>query len=175
MILVDELFEGGGEELRTKGVWDNWPALEESLRRYPFWADLTFHSPVDHAYDTIDVVGRVNGTYLRSDGTYAALSVGTAAGERTGDPEFCTRIVDLLAEALDGADPAFVRVEHLNFSDIANLETGLRRNLRKSGRDRGVPPDRGAEERWVAAPRPRGRERRLIPANRCDRHQRIPL
>ncbi|MFE6482471.1 hypothetical protein ACFVGN_05960 [Streptomyces sp. NPDC057757] len=134
-ILVDELFEGGGEELRTKGVWDNWPALEESLRRYPFWSDLTFHSPVDHEYDTIDVVGRVNGTYLRSDGSYAALSVGTAAGERIGDPEFCTRIVDFLAEALDGTDPAFVRVEYLNFSDTTDLEAGLRRARRKSLRE----------------------------------------
>lgn len=134
-ILVDELFQGGGMELRTSGVWDNWPALEASLRRYPFYADLTVHSPVDHEYDTIDVAGRVNGSYLRSDGSYAALSVGTTAGERTGDPEFCARIVDFLTEALDRTDPVFVRVEHLNFSETTNLEAGLRRAHRKSLRE----------------------------------------
>ncbi|GGT13770.1 hypothetical protein [Streptomyces chromofuscus] len=134
-VLVDHSFERGGEKFRTKGFEESWPSLEERLRRYPFYASVNFFVPVDHPYETVGSFGRVTASYLRSDGSYAALAVGLQAAERTADPRLCARIWDFLATALDGSDPAFARVEHRDFHDTTHLEAALRRPRRKSLRE----------------------------------------
>ncbi|MFC8075080.1 hypothetical protein ACFUN8_06035 [Streptomyces sp. NPDC057307] len=125
---------GGGREIRVRDVRANWPELADALRPLPFYAAAGFHEPSEDAGSWVDVVGRVGGTQTGGGG-HTELSADLRAGDRIADPGFCAGLVDFLAEALDGANPAFARVDHLNSHESTDLEATLRRARRKSRRE----------------------------------------
>ncbi|MFI7498949.1 hypothetical protein ACIBVL_10585 [Streptomyces sp. NPDC049687] len=79
----------------------------------------------------VDDVGRVASRHEGRGGTHTGLSAALLVGDRIADPAFCARLLDFLANALDGANPVFARVDHLNFQDTPDLEAALRRTHRK--------------------------------------------
>ncbi|MFE6333096.1 hypothetical protein ACFVP3_08160 [Streptomyces sp. NPDC057806] len=121
----------GGRETRLRDVRQNWPTLADALRPHPFHASVGFHEPKVDEEEWVDDFGRVGSSHKGRGGSHTELSAAVRAGDRIGDPEFCARLVDFLAAALDGADPAFARVDHLNFHDTPDLEAALRRGHRK--------------------------------------------
>jgi hypothetical protein len=128
----------GGRDFRLKAVGESWPELSELLRRNPFYASVGFHPSLldeDEGGDWTEDFGRVTSSHELRGGSHTGLAVDFTAGDRIGVPAFCSGVVDFLAEALDGANPAFARVEHRNFSGITDLEAGLRRSRRKSLRE----------------------------------------
>ncbi|MET4922406.1 hypothetical protein P3L51_08590 [Streptomyces sp. PSRA5] len=124
----------GGREIRVRDVRANWQVLADALRPLPFYSAAGFHEPSEDAGSWVDVVGRVGGTQA-SGGGHTELSADLRAGERIGDPGFCASLVDFLAVALDGANPAFARVDHLNFHESTDLEATLGRPRRRSRRE----------------------------------------
>ncbi|WP_405987000.1 hypothetical protein [Streptomyces sp. NBC_00872] len=124
----------GGRKVRVRDVRANWQVLAEALRPLPFYASACFHEPSEDEDSWTDDAGRVGSTQV-SGGSHTELSAALGAGERIGDPGFCASLVDFLAAALDGANPAFARVDHLNFHDTTDLEAVLRRTQRKSLRE----------------------------------------
>ncbi|MFC9846306.1 hypothetical protein ACFWFF_05490 [Streptomyces sp. NPDC060223] len=128
----------GGRDFRLKDVRENLPALSDQLRRHPFYASVGFHSSLpdeDEEDDWTEDFGRVASSHEGRGGSHTGLAVDLTAGDRIGDPALCSGVVDFLAEALDGGNPVFARVEHGNFSYTTDLEAGLRRSRRKSLRE----------------------------------------
>ncbi|MGW1721939.1 hypothetical protein ACWCQK_03255 [Streptomyces sp. NPDC002306] len=124
----------GGREVRVQDVRANWRVLADALRPLPFYASAGLYEPSGNEGAWVDDVGRVAGMQT-GGGSHLELSAALRAGERIGDPGFCASLVDFLATALDGADPAFARVDHLNFQESTDLEAALRRSRRKSRRE----------------------------------------
>ncbi|MGW1540888.1 hypothetical protein ACWCPM_11710 [Streptomyces sp. NPDC002309] len=120
----------GGRQTRLRNVRENWPAFAEALRAHPFYASAGFHEPSGED-EWVDDHGRVGSQHAGRGGTHTELSVFLPGGDRIVDPDFCARLVDFLAAALDGADPVFARVDYLNFHDKPDLEAALRRSHRK--------------------------------------------
>lgn len=125
----------GGRKTRLSDVRRNWPALADALRPHPFYANVGFHEPSADEDEWIDDYGRVGSQHEGRGGTHTGLSAALLAGDRIADPAFCARLLDFLATALDGANPVFARVDHLNFRDTTDLEAVLRRAQRKSLRE----------------------------------------
>ncbi|MFJ4467913.1 hypothetical protein ACIP2X_10625 [Streptomyces sp. NPDC089424] len=125
---------GGGREVRVQDVRADWPVFAEALRPLPFYASAGFHVPAEDEGVWIDDVARVGAVQV-DRGSRTELSAALRAGERIDDPGFCAGLVDFLAMALDAADPAFVRVDHLNFHESTDLEAALSRSRRKSRRE----------------------------------------
>jgi hypothetical protein len=121
----------GEKETRLKDVRLNWPTLAEALRTHPFHASAGFHEPSVDEEEWVDDLGRVGSQHKGRGGTHTELSASLRGGDRIADPGFCSRLLDFLFAALDGADPAFVRVDHLNFHDTPDLEAALRRTHRR--------------------------------------------
>lgn len=121
----------GDEEIRLKDLRANWPALAEALRTNPFHANAGFHEPSVDEEEWVDDFGRVGSQHRGRGGTHTELSAALLVGNRISDPAFCARLVDFLAAALDGANPVFARVDHLNFHDTPDLEAALRRTHRR--------------------------------------------
>ncbi|MFC8242444.1 hypothetical protein [Streptomyces chartreusis] len=121
----------GGRRTRLRDVRENWPAFAEALRAHPFYAKAGFHEASVDKGQWFDEYGRIGSEHEGRGGTHTELSAALLAGERIGDPDFCARLVDFLAAALDGADPVFARVDYLNFHDKPDLEAALRRSHRK--------------------------------------------
>ncbi|MET7743253.1 hypothetical protein [Streptomyces sp. NPDC005385] len=128
--VVTETFSGG-RETRLKDVRRNWPALADALRPHPFYANVGFQEPSVDEDEWVDDVGRVGSRHEGRGGTHTGLSAALLAGDRIADPDFCARLLDFLAHALDGANPVFARVDHLNFQDTPDLEAALRRTHRR--------------------------------------------
>ncbi|WP_345564630.1 hypothetical protein [Streptomyces plumbiresistens] len=125
----------GGRDLRLKDIRQNWPALAAELRSHPFYASAGFHATSVDEDEWVDDVGRIGSSHEGRGGSHTGLSAALKAGDRIGDPEFCARLVDFLGTALDGADPVFARVDHLNFHNTTDLEAALRRPQRRSLRE----------------------------------------
>ncbi|MDW4909414.1 hypothetical protein RB628_29755, partial [Streptomyces sp. ADMS] len=121
----------GGRKVKLRDVRKNWLALADELRLQPFYACVGFHEPLVDEEEWIDEFGRIGSQHEGLGDTHTGLSGALLAGERIGDPEFCARLVDFVATALDGANPVFVRIDHLNFHDTPDLEAVLRRQHHK--------------------------------------------
>ncbi|WP_181804023.1 hypothetical protein [Streptomyces shenzhenensis] len=121
----------GGRDTKLKDVRQNWPTLADALRPHPFYANVGFHEPSADEEEWVDDFGRIGSRHQGRGGTHTGLSAALLAGDRISDPAFCARLVDFLATALDGADPVFARVDHLNFHDTPDLEAALRRTHRR--------------------------------------------
>ncbi|MEU9381478.1 hypothetical protein AB0D38_11000 [Streptomyces sp. NPDC048279] len=121
----------GGRQTRLRNVRENWPAFAEALRAHPFYASVGFHEPSVDEDEWVDDYGRMGSQHAGRGGTHTELSVFLPGGDRIVDPDFCARLFDFLAVALDGADPVFARVDYLNFHDKPDLEVALRRDHRK--------------------------------------------
>ena len=121
----------GGRDIKLKDVRKNWSPLAEELRSHPYYACVGFHEPLVDEEEWVDEFGRIGSHHEGRGGSHTGLSAALMAGDRIGDPEFCARLVDFLAAALDGANPVFARVDYLNFHDTPDLEAALRRTHRK--------------------------------------------
>ncbi|MBT1097349.1 hypothetical protein [Streptomyces sp. Tu102] len=121
----------GGRTTRVMDARENWPVLADALRAHPFYAKAGFYEASANVDEWVEEYGRIEGRHEGRGGTHTELSAALRAGERIGDPDFCARLFDFLAVALDGADPVFARVDHLNFHDKPDLEVALRRSRRK--------------------------------------------
>ncbi|WP_405392521.1 DUF3396 domain-containing protein [Streptomyces sp. NBC_01102] len=124
----------GGREVRVRDVRANWSVLADALRPLPFYASAGFHEPSTDEDSWVDDFGRVSGTQV-GGASHTELFATLRAGERIGNPAFCASLVDFLAVALDGANPAFARVDHLNFHEGTDLEAALGRSRRKSRKE----------------------------------------
>ncbi|WP_046731611.1 hypothetical protein [Streptomyces humi] len=98
---------------------------------HPFYACAGFHEPSAGEGEWVDDHGRVGSRHKGRGGTHTELSVFGLGGDRIADPVFCAALPDFLAAALDGAGPAFARVDLRNFHDTPDLEAALRRTHRK--------------------------------------------
>ncbi|MCI3276574.1 hypothetical protein [Streptomyces cylindrosporus] len=122
---------GGGRDIRLKDVRENWPSLADALRPNPFHACVGFHEPSADEDEWVDDHGQVGSRHRGRGGTHTELSASLRGGDRIADPDFCSRLLDFLAAALDGADPVFARVDHLNVHDTSDLEAALGRTHRR--------------------------------------------
>ncbi|MGX1267414.1 hypothetical protein [Streptomyces phaeoluteigriseus] len=126
----------GGQDTRLRDVRAHWPQLAAALRPSPFHATVGFHEPVPGGgEDWVDDHGRIGGRHAGRGGSHTALSAALRGAERVGDPVWCARLVGFLATALDGANPAFARIDHLNFHEEPDLEAVLNRPERRSLRE----------------------------------------
>ncbi|MFF1423200.1 hypothetical protein [Streptomyces sp. NPDC058280] len=125
----------GGRDFRVPDVRANWRDLADALRGLPLHASAAFHEPHPDDGSWVDHFGRIEATRVGRGGSHSELSVAVFAADRISDPAYCSGLVDFLATALDGANPAFARIDHLNFHDTTDLEAVLRRPQRKSLRE----------------------------------------
>ncbi|MEU8652253.1 hypothetical protein [Streptomyces sp. NPDC048737] len=125
----------GGRDTKLKDVRKNWSALAEELRSHPFHACVGSHEPLVDEEERVEDLGRIGSQHRGRDGTHTELSVFLPGGDRIADPLFCAGLLDFLATALDGANPVFARVDHLNVHDTPDLEAALRRTHRRHLRE----------------------------------------
>ncbi|MEU0523910.1 hypothetical protein [Streptomyces niveus] len=116
----------GGRDFDVPDVRANWRDLADALRTVPFYANAEFHEADVDKDSWNDHFGRI-GTNQVNDGSHTELSAALLAGERIGDPAYCAGLVDFLAVALGGANPAFARIDLLNFEERPDLEVVLKR------------------------------------------------
>ncbi|MFJ8631620.1 hypothetical protein [Streptomyces sp. NPDC093568] len=121
----------GGRDTKLKDVRKNWSTLADALRQHPFYAAVGFHEPSVDEDEWVDEYGHVGSQHKGRGGTHTELSAFLPGGDRIADPVFCAGLLDFLATALDGANPVFARVDHLNVHDTPDLEAALRRTHRR--------------------------------------------
>ncbi|MFI8400574.1 hypothetical protein ACIGG5_10095 [Streptomyces sp. NPDC085463] len=127
--LVTESIDGA-QEVRVRDVRAHWPHLADALRPSPFYAAAGFREP-----SSADDSGRIGGARAGRGGSHTELSAQLRGGERIADAAWCAHLVDFLATALDGADPAFARIDHLSFEETTDLEAALKRPQRQALRE----------------------------------------
>ncbi|MFF5450312.1 hypothetical protein ACFY40_03560 [Streptomyces sp. NPDC012950] len=127
--LVTESIDGA-REVRVRDVRAHWQRLAGALRPSPFYAAAGFHEP-----SSVDDSGRIGGVRAGCGGSHTELSAQVRGGERVADAAWCAHLVDFLATALDGADPAFARIDHLSFEETTDLEAALKRPRRQALRE----------------------------------------
>ncbi|MFJ5873521.1 hypothetical protein ACIQD1_02210 [Streptomyces sp. NPDC093088] len=133
--LVTESIDGA-REVRVRDVRAHWQHLADALRPSPFYAAAGFHEPSPgDGDDWIDDSGRIGGARAGRGGSHTELSAQLRGGERIADAAWCAHLVDFLATALDGADPAFARIDHLSFEETTDLEAALKRPQRQALRE----------------------------------------
>ncbi|MFJ3813374.1 hypothetical protein [Streptomyces sp. NPDC090056] len=131
--LVTESIDGD-REVRVRDVRAHWTELADALRPSPFYAAAGFHEPSPGGVG-VDDHGRIGGTRTGRGGSHTELSAQVRGAERIADAAWCAHLVDFLATALDGADPAFARIGHLDFQETTDLEAVLKRPHRRSLRE----------------------------------------
>ncbi|MEV6614769.1 hypothetical protein AB0N31_13050 [Streptomyces sp. NPDC051051] len=126
----------GGRDVRMRDVRAHWGQLADALRPSPFYAAAGFHpSSRDDGGVWVDDVGRVGGTQTGRGGSHTELSAAVRGAEHVADAAWCAGLVAFLATALDGANPAFARIDHRNFHETTDLEAVLKRPRRRSLRE----------------------------------------
>ncbi|MFE9460908.1 hypothetical protein [Streptomyces californicus] len=132
--LVTPSMTGGGD-VRVRDVRAHWGQLADALRPSPFYAAAGFHPSFHDDGAWVDDTGRVGGTRTGRGGSHTELSVSVRGDGRVADAAWCAGLVDFLAAALDGANPAFARIDHRNAHETTDLEAALKRPLRRSLRE----------------------------------------
>ncbi|MGW4721882.1 hypothetical protein [Streptomyces sp. NPDC004291] len=127
--LITESIDGA-QEVRIRDVRTHWQHLADALQPSPFYAAAGFREP-----SSVDDSGLIGGIRAGRGGSHTELSAQLRGGERIADAAWCAHLVDFLATALDGADPAFARIDHLSFEETTDLEAALKRPHRQALRE----------------------------------------
>ncbi|WP_405555269.1 DUF3396 domain-containing protein [Streptomyces canus] len=114
---------------RFSDINETWGHFEESLAAFPWGAGITVLK--DGA--ELTGLGSVSTYHVLSDASLWRAEVSVPVDPQ--DAGSCATLVDFLREALEGANPAFGRIELNGTVEETNLDAALRRKKRTSMRE----------------------------------------